>query len=69
MLEETGVALVPGVAFGDDRFVRMSFATDDATLKLGIERKDAFEELLGEVIDVRQHGEVIAKECENQGGY
>ncbi|NIU76329.1 MAG: aspartate transaminase, partial [Gammaproteobacteria bacterium] len=27
MLEETGVAMVPGVAFGDDRFVRLSFAT------------------------------------------
>ena len=38
LLEETGVALVPGVAFGDDRFVRMSFATDDATLERGIER-------------------------------
>lgn len=38
LLEETGVALVPGVAFGDDRFVRMSFSTDDATLQHGIER-------------------------------
>ncbi len=38
LLEETGVALVPGLAFGDDRFVRMSFATDDATLQRGIER-------------------------------
>ncbi|GMR12067.1 MAG: pyridoxal phosphate-dependent aminotransferase [Gemmatimonadota bacterium] len=38
LLEETGVALVPGVAFGDDRFVRMSFATDDALLQRAIER-------------------------------
>lgn len=38
LLEETGVALVPGTAFGDDRFVRMSFAADDATLERGIER-------------------------------
>lgn len=38
LLEETGVALVPGVAFGDDRFARMSFATDDASLERGIER-------------------------------
>ena len=41
LLEETGVALVPGVAFGDDRRVRMSFATDDATLESGIERMAA----------------------------
>lgn len=38
LLEETGVALVPGIAFGDDRFVRLSFATDDETLRRGIER-------------------------------
>lgn len=38
ILEETGVALVPGVAFGDDRYVRMSFATSDAILEESIRR-------------------------------
>lgn len=38
ILEETGVALVPGSAFGDDRFVRMSFATADALIEEAIGR-------------------------------
>ena len=38
MLEETGVALVPGAAFGDDRYVRMSYANADAVLEDGIRR-------------------------------
>jgi aspartate aminotransferase len=38
LLEETGVALVPGVAFGDDRYVRMSYATSDEILVASIER-------------------------------
>ncbi len=38
LLEETGVALVPGSAFGDDRYVRMSFATSDDVLEDGIRR-------------------------------
>jgi aspartate aminotransferase len=38
ILEETGVALVPGVAFGDDRYVRLSFATSDAVLEESIRR-------------------------------
>lgn len=38
LLEETGVALVPGVAFGDDRYVRMSYATSDEVLSESIRR-------------------------------
>jgi len=38
VLEEKGVALVPGSAFGDDRFVRLSFATSDELLVEAIER-------------------------------
>jgi aspartate aminotransferase len=33
LLEEQGVALVPGAAFGDDRWVRMSFASADDVLE------------------------------------
>ncbi len=38
MLEKAGVALVPGGAFGDDRFVRMSFASAESLLEDGIGR-------------------------------
>jgi aspartate aminotransferase len=38
ILEETGVALVPGAAFGDDRFVRLSYATSDAMLEEAMRR-------------------------------
>jgi aspartate aminotransferase len=38
VLEETGVACVPGSAFGDDRFVRISYATSDEILEEAIRR-------------------------------
>jgi aspartate aminotransferase len=38
ILEESGVAMVPGVAFGDDRFVRVSFATSDELMESAIQR-------------------------------
>lgn len=38
LLEEAGVALVPGAAFGDDRCIRVSYAVDDETLAGCLER-------------------------------
>jgi aspartate aminotransferase len=38
LLEEAGVALVPGAAFGDDRCIRISYALDDATLRESLAR-------------------------------
>lgn len=38
ILEETGVAIVPGVAFGDDRYARMSTASSEAELEDGVRR-------------------------------
>lgn len=38
LLEEEGVALVPGAAFGDDRWVRLSFATSDEVLEEAMRR-------------------------------
>jgi aspartate aminotransferase len=38
LLEETGVAMVPGVAFGDDRYVRVSFATSDELMETALRR-------------------------------
>jgi aspartate aminotransferase len=38
LLQAEGVALVPGGAFGDDNWVRMSFAASDATLEEAFKR-------------------------------
>jgi aspartate aminotransferase len=38
LLEEKKVAVIPGAPFGDDRFIRISFATDLATIKEGVAR-------------------------------
>jgi aspartate aminotransferase len=38
LLQDQGVALVPGAAFGDDRWVRMSFATSDEVLEEALSR-------------------------------
>lgn len=38
VLEQTGVAMVPGAAFGDDRYVRLSYATSDELLEEAIRR-------------------------------
>jgi aspartate aminotransferase len=42
LLEEAGVALVPGSAFGAPGFVRISFAASLETLRAAIERIGAF---------------------------
>ncbi len=41
VLEESGVAVVPGSAFGDDRYVRLSFATSDEMLSEAMRRMGA----------------------------
>ncbi len=38
LLEEKKVAVIPGGPFGDDRFIRISFATDLTTIKEGAKR-------------------------------
>jgi aspartate aminotransferase len=43
LLDEQGLALVPGVAFGDDRCIRLSCAASDAALKDGLERLRRFQ--------------------------
>ena len=44
LLEKKGVALVPGLAFGTEGYVRFSFATDLATIQEGIKRIKEFVE-------------------------
>lgn len=38
LLEEAGVALVPGAAFGDDRWVRLSYAASESDLERALDR-------------------------------
>ncbi len=38
LLEEKGIALVPGVGFGSEGYFRFSFATDEESIKEGIQR-------------------------------
>jgi aspartate aminotransferase len=38
LLDQTGVALVPGSAFGDDRYVRLSLAAPNAALAEAVRR-------------------------------
>jgi aspartate aminotransferase len=42
LLESQQVAAVPGVAFGADRCIRLSYATDMATIAKGLDRLDKF---------------------------
>lgn len=42
MLDEQLVAIIPGIAFGDDACVRMSFATGMEQIKKGIDRLELF---------------------------
>jgi aspartate aminotransferase len=44
LLEQKGVALVPGLAFGTEGYIRFSFATDLATIQEGIKRIKEFVE-------------------------
>lgn len=42
MLDDHGVALVPGVAFGDDRWVRLSYAASQPTIAAALDRLLAY---------------------------
>jgi aspartate aminotransferase len=42
LLQTAGVAVVPGKAFGDDRCIRLSFATSMAQLHAGLDRMEQF---------------------------
>lgn len=47
LMEEARTAVVPGIAFGNDRYFRMSFATSDENLKEGLKRiRGALEKLV-----------------------
>jgi len=42
LLEKEGVAVVPGIAFGAEGYIRFSFATDIDTIEEGIRRLERF---------------------------
>lgn len=42
LLEEAAVAVIPGVAFGCDKFIRVSFATGMENIKEGLDRIEAW---------------------------
>ena len=42
LLSKAGVAVVPGVAFGDDRTIRLSYATSLDIIKRGLDRFEDF---------------------------
>jgi aspartate aminotransferase len=48
LITETGVALVPGGAFGDDRWVRLSYAAATADITKALDRIVAFAKGLGD---------------------
>jgi len=41
-LEQEKVAAVPGIAFGADDYIRLSYATGMANIEKGLERIDKF---------------------------
>lgn len=51
LLEQHQVAAVPGIAFGDDRSIRLSYATDRTTIEKGLDRLWKFQkEQLGAAV-------------------
>ena len=42
LLAQEGVAVVPGIAFGAEGYIRLSFATDIDTIREGIKRIERF---------------------------
>jgi aspartate aminotransferase len=48
LVTENGVALVPGAAFGDDRWVRLSYAAATSDIEKGLDRIVAFAKKLGD---------------------
>jgi aspartate aminotransferase len=42
LLDQQGLAVVPGVAFGDDRCIRLSCAVTTVTIDDGLDRLNSF---------------------------
>lgn len=46
LLDQAHVAVIPGVAFGDDRYIRLSYAIGDQSIEKGLERIKKFVNIL-----------------------
>ncbi len=46
LLSKANVAVVPGIAFGDDRTIRLSYATSLDVIKKGLDRIEEFAKTL-----------------------
>ena len=54
LLEQEKVAAVPGIAFGADAYIRISYATSMANLEKGLERIERFaRSLVGDKSEIR----------------
>ena len=42
LLKEKNVAVVPGIAFGADEYIRLSYATSEDNITKGLARIDSF---------------------------
>lgn len=42
LLEKAHIAAIPGKAFGDDRYMRLSYATSDENIRKGLDRLESF---------------------------
>jgi len=42
LLEDAYVAVISGIVFGDDRYIRLSFATGMEHIKRGLDRLEKF---------------------------
>ena len=42
LLKEKNVAVVPGIAFGADEYIRLSYATSEENITKGLARIDSF---------------------------
>jgi aspartate aminotransferase len=51
LLEKTGVAVVPGEAFGDGRWVRVSYAASDKDLRRALARIEEFVQSLNSEVE------------------
>ncbi|HYM97479.1 MAG TPA: pyridoxal phosphate-dependent aminotransferase [Candidatus Sulfotelmatobacter sp.] len=54
LLEQSRVAVVPGLPFGSDRHIRMSYACSMETLAEGMDRLESFVRAVAEVDEVRR---------------
>jgi len=59
LLEETGVAVVPGIGFGAEGYFRFSFATDISLIRDGVRRIEKFIRYSGDTLPVDESAPIV----------